>query len=77
MLAEKSGCPVVPIAHNAGYLWPRNSFLKRPGRIRMVIGPPIPTQGKKAAQIIRETEDWIETTVATLPAPSGCDGVRP
>ena len=31
MLAEKSGCPVIPIAHNAGYLWPRNSFLKWPG----------------------------------------------
>ena len=72
MLAEKSGCPVLPIAHNAGYLWPRNSFLKRPGVIRMVIGPPIPTQGKKATQIIRETEDWIEATVASLPAPT-CD----
>ena len=70
MLAEKSGCPVIPIAHNAGYLWPRHSFLKRPGRIRMVIGPPIQSKGKKAAQIIRETEDWIETTVAALPAPT-------
>ena len=68
MLAEKSGRPIIPIAHNAGYLWPRNSFIKRPGTIRMVIGPPIPSKGKKAAQIIRETEDWIETTVAALPA---------
>ena len=71
MLAEKSGYPVIPIAHNAGYLWPRHSFLKRPGTIRMVIGPPIQSKGKKAAQIIRETEDWIETTVAALPLPTG------
>ena len=70
MLAEKSGCPVIPIAHNAGYLWPRNGFLKRPGTIRMVIGPPIRSGGRKAAQILRETEDWIETTAATLPAPA-------
>ena len=59
----------MPIAHNAGYLWPRHSFVKRPGTIRMVIGPPIQSRGKKAAQILRETEDWIETTVAGLPKP--------
>ena len=70
MLAEKSGCPVIPIAHNAGYLWPRNSFLKWPGTIRMVIGAPVQTQGKKAAQITREVEEWIETTVAALPGPT-------
>ena len=70
MLAEKSGCPVIPIAHNAGYLWPRNSFLKWPGTIRMVIGTPIQTRGKKAAQITREVEEWIETTVAALPGPT-------
>ncbi len=70
LLAQKSGCPVIPIAHNAGYLWPRNSFLKWPGVIRMVIGSPIQSQGKKAAQITREVEDWIETTVATLPEPT-------
>ena len=69
LLAEKAGYPVIPIAHNAGYLWPRHSFLKRPGTIRMVIGPPIQSGGKKAAQILRETEEWIETTVASLPAP--------
>ena len=69
MLAEKSGYPVIPIAHNAGHLWPRNSFLKWPGTIRMVIGAPIQTQGKKAAQITREVEEWIESTVAALPEP--------
>ena len=69
MLAEKSGRPVIPIAHNAGYLWPRNSFLKWPGTIRMVIGAPVHTRGKKAAQITREVEEWIETTVAALPKP--------
>ena len=67
LLAEQSGCPVVPIAHNAGRLWPRNSFLKRPGVIDMVIGPPIQSGGKDANQITREAEEWIETTVAALP----------
>ena len=59
----------VPIAHNAGYLWPRNGFLKRPGTIKMVIGPPMQSRGKKAAQITREAEEWIEAAVAGLPVP--------
>lgn len=67
LLAEKSGCPVVPVAHNAGYFWPRNSFIKRPGTINLVIGPPIESRGKSASEITREVETWIEETVAKLP----------
>ena len=32
LLAEKSGYPVIPIAHNAGEFWPRHSFIKWPDR---------------------------------------------
>ncbi len=67
MLASKSACPVIPVAHNSGYFWPRNSLEKLPGTINLVIGPPIETKGKSAKQITRETEDWIESTVARLP----------
>lgn len=63
LLAEKSGYPIVPVAHNAGYFWPKNSIDKKPGTIRMVIGPVISTHGKSADQITREAEEWIETTV--------------
>lgn len=69
LLAEKSGCPIVPVAHNAGYFWPRNSIVKKPGTIDMVIGPVIPTQGRKAKEIMREVEAWIEDAVARLPKP--------
>lgn len=69
LLAEKSGCPIVPVAHNAGYFWPRNSIIKKPGTIDMVIGPVIPTQGRKAKEIMREVEAWIEDAVARLPKP--------
>ncbi len=62
MLAERTGCPVVPVAHNAGLFWPRNSFLKLPGTIDLVIGPVIDSQGKSAQEIMRATEAWIETT---------------
>ncbi|MFN4312638.1 MAG: lysophospholipid acyltransferase family protein, partial [Ferrovibrio sp.] len=42
-LAVKAGVPVLPVAHNAGRLWGKNAFIKRPGEITVVIGPPIPT----------------------------------
>jgi len=69
MLASKSEYPVIPVAHNSGYFWPRNSIRKWPGTISMVIGPAIETKGKSAKEITRETEEWIESTVANLPAP--------
>lgn len=69
LLAEKSGCPVVPIAHNSGYFWPRNSFIKYPGVIHMVIGPQINAKGKTASEITTEVEDWIESTSEKLPVP--------
>ncbi len=70
LLASKSGYPVIPVAHNSGYFWPRNSITKLPGTINMVIGPVIETQGKSAKEITRECEQWIESTVEKLPAPA-------
>lgn len=65
-LAEKTGVPVVPVAHDAGLYWPRRSFIKYPGVVRLVIGPAIESRGKSAAQINREAESWIEGTVERL-----------
>jgi 1-acyl-sn-glycerol-3-phosphate acyltransferase len=65
-LAEASHFPVVPIAHNAGHFWPRGFFIKKPGTIKVVIGPEIHTQGKTATEINVEAENWIKKTVAVL-----------
>ena len=66
VLAEKAAVPAVPVAHNAGEFWPRHSFLKYPGTVKVVIGPPIPTEGRSAQQILADVEDWIESTVARI-----------
>jgi len=66
VLAEHSGSPVVPVAHDSGDFWPRNSFVKHPGTIRLVIGPIIDTEGLGAAEINRRAEAWIHATVARL-----------
>jgi 1-acyl-sn-glycerol-3-phosphate acyltransferase len=59
MLAQKSGFPVLPLAHNAGEFWPRNSFLKYPGVIKVKIGPLIDSRNKSTKEINAETEIWI------------------
>jgi 1-acyl-sn-glycerol-3-phosphate acyltransferase len=65
-LAAHSGAPVVPVAHNAGRLWPRNSFLKYPGKVTVRIGPPIDSAGKKPEAINAMAEEWIEAQQKTL-----------
>lgn len=65
-VAVKAGVPVVPVAHNAGRCWPRNAFIKRPGMIDVVIGPPIATAGRKAGDVLAETQAWIEQTMLSL-----------
>ena len=67
MLAEKSGAQVVPVAHNAGRLWPRNSMIKKPGLITIKIGPVIESENKNAKEITDEVENWIEKEVGELP----------
>jgi 1-acyl-sn-glycerol-3-phosphate acyltransferase len=59
MLAQKSGFPILPLAHNAGEFWPRNSFLKYPGTIRVKIGALITVEDKKSKELMDEVEHWI------------------
>jgi 1-acyl-sn-glycerol-3-phosphate acyltransferase len=60
LLAAENGRCVVPVAHNAGYYWPRRGFLKRPGTIRVVIGTPIPAEGRDPRELNAEVQNWIE-----------------
>ena len=70
LLAEKSGYPVIPIAHNAGEFWPRHSFIKWPGTITVVIGPAIQTKGRSADEINADVFNWIEDTMKEISDPS-------
>ena len=66
-LAAASGAPVVPVAHNAGRLWPRNAFVKRPGTVTVRIGPTIESAQRDAHTINRLAEAWIEEQQKALP----------
>ena len=65
-LAVATGYPIIPVAHDAGYFWPRRKFLKRPGTITLVIGPPIETKGLTPEEALEKTKHWIEATITNL-----------
>ncbi|MCK8515263.1 1-acyl-sn-glycerol-3-phosphate acyltransferase [Methylonatrum kenyense] len=60
VLAVETGYPVVLVAHNAGECWPKNSFLKYPGTIRVRISQVIESKGKTQESLLAEARDWIE-----------------
>lgn len=60
LLATRTGTPILPIAHNAGEYWARYSFRKTPGVVKVVIGPPIQTQGRDVVSVNNEVQQWIE-----------------
>src|SRR5262249_19302693 len=66
LLASATGRPIVPVAHNAGFFWPRRGWLKRAGTVRVVVGAPISTAGRDARQISDDVQRWIEAQVELL-----------
>lgn len=65
-LAIETNTVVVPIAHNSGECWPKQSFLKRPGVITVSIGKPISPQGHTPDSLMQEVENWIESEMRVI-----------
>jgi 1-acyl-sn-glycerol-3-phosphate acyltransferase len=59
-LAHEAGCPIVPVAHNAGDLWPKRGMAKKPGKIRFCIGPPITPGDCKPKETNLLVQAWVE-----------------
>jgi 1-acyl-sn-glycerol-3-phosphate acyltransferase len=66
LLASQTGKLVIPVAHNAGYFWPRRGLLKKRGTVRVVIGPPIKAAGRDPRDINAEAQDWIEGQITRM-----------
>lgn len=66
LLASRAGCKIVPVAHNAGKFWPRRGWVKRPGEIRVAIGPPIEASGRDPRELNEEVRAWIEAKLASM-----------
>jgi 1-acyl-sn-glycerol-3-phosphate acyltransferase len=52
--------PVLPVAHNAGDVWPRGKWIKKPGLVTVSIGPAIYPDNMTAEQQMAKVEEWIE-----------------
>ena len=65
-LAISTSTDILPIAQNSGLLWPRNTFVKKPGLITVSIGPIIKVANKTEDEIQNEVEAWIEAEMRRL-----------
>ncbi|RPI48702.1 MAG: 1-acyl-sn-glycerol-3-phosphate acyltransferase [Betaproteobacteria bacterium] len=65
-LACKTNVPVIPVAHNAGRLWPKNGFLKYPGTVTVRIGAPIDPAGRSTDELNRLVSSWIERAMLEI-----------
>jgi 1-acyl-sn-glycerol-3-phosphate acyltransferase len=69
-LAIDLNVPIIPVAHNAGWIWPKGVLGKRPGAVTISFGKPISPDGKTVQTLIGEVETWIENEVARLGVPA-------
>jgi 1-acyl-sn-glycerol-3-phosphate acyltransferase len=65
-LATKTGTGVVPVAHNAGWLWGKNAFVKHPGTITVSIGARMDPEGMEPQEFNSKVEAWIEAEMARI-----------
>jgi 1-acyl-sn-glycerol-3-phosphate acyltransferase len=66
LLASQAGVKLVPVAHNAGEFWPRRGLLKKPGTVRVVVGPAVDAAGRDPRTLNAEVQAWIEGTMREL-----------
>ena len=62
LLAKEAGVPILPVAHDSGRLWPRNSFIKRAGTVHVRVGEAIATDQHSAEELRDHYFDWLQTT---------------
>ncbi|MGC3981225.1 MAG: lysophospholipid acyltransferase family protein [Steroidobacteraceae bacterium] len=64
LLATEANVCIVPVAHTAGYFWPRRGWVKKPGTIHVIVGKPITTAGREPRELNAEVQAWMEQTIA-------------
>ena len=71
-LAVGANAPILPIAHNAGLVWP-GGFKKYAGTVSVVIGKPLCPGDRSPAELTAEVEQWVEQTSNALLDPGNSD----
>jgi len=66
LLAQESGAPILPIAHNAGYHWPRRTKGITPGEVVFVVGQPVIVGDRDLREVNAEIQNWMENEVERI-----------
>ncbi len=67
LLYDALKLPCVPVALNSGHFWPRDSYMRRPGKIVVEILPPLP-----AGLLRKELRDRLITVIEGQTAQLDC-----
>jgi 1-acyl-sn-glycerol-3-phosphate acyltransferase len=65
-LARETGVKIIPVAQNAGDLWPRRGIIKKPGLIRFVIGAPVDATAQSPKETNLLVQGWIESKMREI-----------
>ena len=57
-LAKRNGVMVLPLCHNSGDCWPAHKFIKKPGKIKLIIGEHFYVEDSKKSA--NEVKKWVE-----------------
>ena len=68
LMYEYCNVPVIPVALNTGYCWPKNSFLRHPGTVTVRILPAI-KPGLPKREFLHVLQQTIENEQKKLPLP--------
>jgi len=62
-LAKRNGVRVLPLCHNSGDCWPAHKFIKKPGKIKLIIGEPFYVEDSR--QSASDVRKWVEKKLNT------------
>jgi 1-acyl-sn-glycerol-3-phosphate acyltransferase len=68
LLAQENRKVILPIAHNAGYHWPRRGWEIKSGTVTFVIGKPFDPAGREPREFNAELQRWMEAEVEQIVA---------
>jgi len=65
-LAVEANVDIIPVAHDAGKAWPKNSFIKHPSVIKLIVGEKVSVQNKAAGDVNKQVFQWMEKEMRQL-----------
>ena len=66
LLAQEAQVDIVPVAHNAGYFWPKEGWTIYPGEVRFVIGSSMSGAGQEPRELAETLRAWVDSETAKL-----------